>query len=277
MAIWGSMFSDCWCWFLALLTTTCTTGGSSWGNVPTPGPNFCKWEQIFSCYCLSEWKYHLKESHKKMQQRNKTGPQDKNKNIFNVWELISVRSVRDTLQILQRRLPSFTDNEELLQGISPSVFPYRRTNADITTKAATERVGQLVSRLNVLFFLHCSYKPATEPFIFSWVSGLILVSLGLCPELSFFHVRLDRAGSGDLDLQRPAAGITDQGDREMGTKPVRLGPDRVCLWRLCGGGWEQLPAFLWLPSCLLSEHDYMCHSLGTIRTLVLKLDLSTMG
>lgn len=29
------------------------------------------------------------------------------------------------------------------------------------------------------------------------------------------------------------AGITDQGESERGQKLVRLGPDKVCLWRLC--------------------------------------------
>lgn len=61
--------------------------------------------------------------------------------------------------------------------------------------------------------------------------------------------------------QHVAAGITDHGENEMGTKPARLGPDRVCLCRVCGGDEEQQPAFLWLPCCLLWEHDYMCHSL----------------
>lgn len=69
-------------------------------------------------------------------------------------------------------------------------------------------------------------------------------------------------GSGDRDPpQHVAAGITDHGENEMGTKPARLGPDRVCLFQVCGGDEEQQPAFLLLPCRLLWEHDYMCPSL----------------
>lgn len=46
LAIWGRMLSVCWCWFLALLTITWTTGGSSWGREPTLGPNFCKAQNL---------------------------------------------------------------------------------------------------------------------------------------------------------------------------------------------------------------------------------------
>lgn len=49
LAIWGRMFSDCW--FLALLSTTWTTGGSSWGKVPMPGPNFCRRTAFSNVIC----------------------------------------------------------------------------------------------------------------------------------------------------------------------------------------------------------------------------------
>lgn len=44
-----------------------------------------------------------------------------------------------------------------------------------------------------------------------------------------FQVHFVCRGSGDQDPQQVVAGITDQVESEMGTKPVRLGPDRVCL------------------------------------------------
>lgn len=56
-------------------------------------------------------------------------------------------------------------------------------------------------------------------------------------------MHLAGGGSGDQDPQQVAAGITDQGESETRTKPVRLGPDRARLWWLCGGAEEQHPAF----------------------------------
>lgn len=100
----------------------------------------------------------------------------------------------------------------------------------------------------------CFCRAAPNQFWF------VFPACDLCP----FHIYLVCGGSGDQDPQQVAAGITDQAESVMGTKPMRLGPDRLCLCWLCGGHEEQQPAFLWLPSCLLWEHDYMCHSLARL-------------
>lgn len=63
--------------------------------------------------------------------------------------------------------------------------------------------------------------------------------------LSFSHAfGLSEAQVTRTPPQVAEAGITDQGEIEMGTKPVRHVPDRVCPWWLCWGGQERQSAFL---------------------------------
>lgn len=46
---------------------------------------------------------------------------------------------------------------------------------------------------------------------------------GLCSQLHLFHTRFVCGGSGNQDPQEVTAGITDQDESEMGTKPCEAG------------------------------------------------------